>query len=822
MTVATLRVREPLGERNVAPPVTLGTAAEATIRVPAGAAAAEAVVQIEVREQGSWYAVAAADAEVVLNGERLSSARELRSGDVIAVGDAQALVAFDHDGAITVDVRHMVGNPTLPPLRGRDARAESEDGRDSEIIAAVVDLSAASGGARRGAMQPPAAVAPPRSRRGAWAAAGVTALALALVFGVLGRLQRVAIEVEPSDARVVADSALSWYSSSTLFLLPGQHRVRAERAGYQRAEQRVTVTPGRDEKLKLRLALLPGVLAIDTGGVSAKVTVDGAPAGNAPGDVSIAAGSRTLTLRADRYLDIVQPVKIEGGGVRQALAVKFQTSWGKLAVSATVPGAVLTLAEGTGAPTALPATLDLPAGLQRLRVSAAGTKSWDSTVLVKAGETTTLGPLELGAPDAVLVARSRPAGAEVSVAGVYRGRTPLELPLSPGAEYDVVIALAGHGVWQRRVQARPDVRIVLDAALAPILVDVAVRGEPAEADLFVDGVARGKTPAAIKLTATRHRLEVRRAGAQTFATDVDLTPALARSVEYTLSPEGRAPGWKPPTATSSGKLGIAMRLVAPGTFTMGSERREQGRRPNEALRQVTLTRPVYLAARELSNAEFRRFRPTHASGFVDKRSVDLDVHAVTGVSWPDAVAYCNWASEQEGLPAAYEQKDGNWILKSPVATGYRLPTEAEWEFAARGGAASAATALRRFTWGDALPPPPNSGNVAGREARLALQRVLDDWVDDYDSVAPPGKFPAAPAGFFDLFGNVSEWVHDTYTSVPDGSPATDPTGPSPGPRHVVKGSNWRTAAYAELRLAWRAGADAATQDIGFRVARYAD
>jgi formylglycine-generating enzyme required for sulfatase activity len=239
---------------------------------------------------------------------------------------------------------------------------------------------------------------------------------------------------------------------------------------------------------------------------------------------------------------------------------------------------------------------------------------------------------------------------------------------------------------------------------------------------------------------------------------------------------------------------------------------------------VTLTRRFYLGTREVTNAEFRRFRPGHASGFVDKRSIDLDGQAVTGVSWADAVQYCNWLSEQEGLAPAYEQKDGRWLLRTPMGTGYRLPTEAEWEFAAR--FAGAGRPQRRYEWGDALPPPAGSANLAGAEAVAALERVLDGWRDEDPAVAPTGRHAPSALGLLDMTGNVSEWVHDVYASFAEPGANTDPTGPVPGAqnaaRRVIKGSSWRTASYAALRPAWRDGRDGAANDIGFRIARYPD
>jgi formylglycine-generating enzyme required for sulfatase activity len=816
-----IRLREPAGERRLDAPLRIGSADDDLVRVP-GAADGEGL-RIEWRGDG-WLVLPApaASATLLVNGERLpAGGHELRAGDVFTVGAARVVAQRLEPAALELDVRHLVGNDTIAPLGAARARADAEDAADAEVVAAALDLGdggvARADGAERAGLRRGDAGA---NRRLIVGAVAVCAVMLAFLFGIVGRLQRVAIEVDPVDAEVSAASVVSWYSAPTLFVLPGEHAVRAERPGYAPLVRRLDVRASQPATLALRLTKLPGIVAIDTGGVAATVTVDGAEAGKAPGELTIAAGARTLTLRAERHLDVVQKLEVEGGGARQELAVRFQPSWGKLAVSATTPGATVVV-DGAATPLPLPATLDLPAGVHRLAINAPGAREWASSVLVKAGETTSLGPLTLGAPDARLAVRSQPAGAEVTGAGAFRGRTPLTLELPGGTDYDVLVTRAGHATWQRRITAQPGARLALDARLEPILTTLTIRGEPADAEVFVDGAARGRTPATLQLLATRHQVEVRRAGSQPFRAEVDLTPALARTIDYALTPEGRAPGWKPPTESVTSKLGQVLRLVPAGTFSMGSERREQGRRPNETLRRVTISRPFYLGAREVTNAEFRRFRPNHASGFVDKRSIDLEAQSVTGIGWADAVGYCNWLSEQDGLPPAYEQKDGGWVLRTPQTTGYRLPTEAEWEYAARFGGAG--KPQRRYAWGDALPVPAGHANLAGSEAAAAVERMLDGWSDEYQAVAPPGKFAPNPLGLFDLTGNVAEWVHDVYASFIEPAPATDPLGPATsGARHVIKGSSWRTASFGELRAAWREGAESGSTDLGFRIARHAD
>jgi formylglycine-generating enzyme required for sulfatase activity len=602
-------------------------------------------------------------------------------------------------------------------------------------------------------------------------------------------------------------------------LLPGERRISAELEGYLPVERRIEVRKDEPLSLELRLAPKPGILEIDTGGVSATVFIDGAEAGVAPGDIEVPGGTRTLTLRAERHLEHIETVEVQGKGVRQPLGIKLRPSWGSLDVSTTSTGASLTVDDG--AAVLLPAKIDLPAGLHRLRISAGGAKDWRSAVLVRAGEVQRIGPIELGAPDARLRVTSSPSTADITVGGVFRGRTPATVELPAGATHELTISLQGYGAATREVFAEAGRESALAVTLRPIPVQLTLQGDPTDVEVRVAGQSKGRTPLTLELPARKHTLELRKEGMQDERIDVDLSSNVDRTVDYKMIPVGRSRDWKPPPPALRAQSGTLLRLISGGSFTMGSERREQGRRANEFARKITLTRPFYLGTREVTNGEFRRFKADHASGFIGKRTLDLDTQPVSNVGWSDAVEYCNWLSAQEGLPVAYQKKDGRWVLIQPMTTGYRLPTEAEWEFAARHPGVGART--QRYEWGDALPPPAGIGNLAGAEAVDEMTRVLEGWQDDYQVVAPPGKFKANGLGIFDMTGNVSEWVHDVYVSFDANAGGMDPTGPAEGGnRHVVKGSNWRTATFADLRAAWREGVDNASQDIGFRVARYAE
>ena len=817
---AALCLREPGGERLLALPCRIGATPGDEVLVPGLASGSGALLLHHV--DGETGVTPAVGTLARLNGVPMAAGEFalLQPGDVITLG---AAVLVWHgvvpavasratgDALPLLEVRHPLGNVTVESLADDAAREINEATGDERIV--VAELSAAASQSSRVTSSSVAGA----NRR-------LLAIAALLLFAVLSfalllsRLETVRVTVQPAIAEV-SGSGFGWRSGETLLLLPGKRTIRAQADGYLPLEREVTVRDDEPLALELQLKEKPGILEIDTGGVAATVFVDGAEAGRAPGEVQVAGGERTIIVRAERYLDLVQKTTVAGRGTRQPLSVRLQPSWGALEVSATTVGASLVV--DSAAPVPLPARIELPAGLHRLRIAAPGAKDWLSAVLLKAGETQRIGPIELGAPDARLRVTSRPAGAQVTVGGLFSGRTPVTVALPAGSEHDIGVSLQGYRPSESRVFATSGKDIALAVTLQAVPVKLTLQGDPADAEVVLDGVVRGKSPLTLELPARRHSFEIRKAGMQTERLDVDLSAAVERTIEYKLIPIGRARDWKPPAPALRAQTGTLLRLIEGGSYTMGSERREQGRRANEFPRKVTLSRPFYLGTREVTNGEFRRFKPGHTAGFVGKRTLDLDGQPASSVSWTDAVLYCNWLSTQEGLPPAYEQKDGRWVLVQPVTAGYRLPTEAEWEYVARHAGQGART--QRYEWGDALPPPEGIGNLAGSEAAAEMTRVLEGWQDDYPAVAPPGKFRANAFGIFDMTGNVSEWVHDAYVSFETNAGGTDPTGPAAGgTRHVIKGSNWRTAIFADLRAAWREGADAGSQDIGFRVARYAE
>jgi formylglycine-generating enzyme required for sulfatase activity len=752
---------------------------------------------------GRWLLDAAAERRVSVNGVAVGGARMIIAGDVITIAGSQLLVEEATSAAISLRRFDLVGNDTLPPV-GDSVRTLAPPAEDLPID--LGDIPSIEG------------VAAPRARmvaRSHWNyAAWVMGALLVLVLGMFALLKPIALDLKPADADVKSVGSFSWQSASSVFVFPGDHRLRASREGYVPAETTVKVGGPVPARALIHLIKLPGKLEVDTGGVAAEISADGALLGRVPGTVDVPAGDRTLTFKAARHLDHVERLTVLGGGERQKLKVALKPSFGVVSISSVPAGAQI---EVDGKPAGVtPAKVEMDAGIRRVQVSAPGLRLWTSSVVVTAGTPQTIGPIELGAADARITVRSVPSGAQVTTGGSFRGITPVTIDLSPGVSHAVTVTRAGYAPWTREVFAEAAKESTLDARLAALLVEVRIQGEPADAEVWVNGNSVGKAPASMSLPASRQHIEVRKEGFNPFVTDLVLAPGIARTVEFKLVNPKDVAGNSPQRITT--KSGIKLLMVTGGVFQAGTDRRDQGRRPNEGLHKVTLLRPFYMGEREVTNAQFRQFRENHNSGAAGSNSLDLDKQPVVRVTWEAAAEFCNWLSAQEGLPPAYQPRDGGgFALTTPVNNGYRLPTEAEWEFVAR--AASTGKPLK-YPWGSDLPVVSGTANIGGAEARDLLGAVIEAHRDEFPAAAAPALFPPNPLGFYDFAGNVSEWVNDRYLSfVPSGA-VTDPLGPDDGKAHTIRGSSWRTVTPGDLRFPWREGAAEASDFVGFRVARY--
>jgi len=762
---------------------------------------ADVVAYIGLAEGHAFVQPAQTNVQLFHNYEHVTASKWLKSGDVIEV--AGSLIHWNVQGdQVEIDVRQRMASPVLEP-------PSSPPPVNNRTLPEVP--------------QAPAAVRNRRFVRPLLLAAFVLLL-IAVAFVLLATPVSVQIMPEPQRQSLEGFPPAIPFGGRQL-VLPGRYTVVADEPGYYPLQQPIVVPSGGFQVFEFQLEELPGQVSISLQpDVSFRLFVnDVALAIGARGPAEIAAGAQRLRIETDRYLPVEATLEVLGKGQAQQVNYVLQPAWANVRVDSQPKGASILIDGETIGQT--PLQTEILQGERELVLELENHKALSLRQQIQAGADVTLGPFQLQTLDGRLIVSSVPDEASLSVDGVFHGTTPLTLPLTSGVEHELRLSKPGYERFDQKVTLGPDEEQSIEARLQSQYGIVFVTAQPADARLRVDGKDVGKATQRLQLTTRNHRLEFSKKGYVSKTINVTPRAGGSKNVDVTLASVAdtgvRKQGPATPPTVKIIPGGQKLHLVRPqGSFRMGASRREPGRRANETARQVKLVRPFYLSGTEVTNAQYRKFKPAHSSGFAEGQSLDADDQPVVGVSWEDAAGYCNWLSGREGLPPAYKEVNGRLQPVLPMTSGYRLPSEAEWAYVAR---RYGQQSEQRYPWKGSFPPVSVAGNFADASIADTLANTVPDYNDGYRAAAPVGSFSARPAGFHDLGGNVAEWVHDFYAVYPGEANklVSDPLGPESGDHHVVRDSSWRQGTITELRLSYRDYSRAARPDLGFRVARYA-
>ena len=554
------------------------------------------------------------------------------------------------------------------------------------------------------------------------------------------------LELEPRDAQVMLPDIESSYRPG-LALPAGEYRVVVRREGYEAFEDTLRIEAGRRTTRAITLAEEPGSLVLELEPADAQVSLPDSRLPYRPG-MALPAGEYRVVVRRAGYAEFSGTLRIEAGR-RTTRAI----------VLAEEPGSLVLELEPADAQVSLPDIespyrpgLALPAGEYRVVVRREGYEAFDDTLRIEAGRRTTRAITlveELGS----LMLEIEPRDARVILPDIGpRYRPGLALP---AGEYRVVVRQVGYEEFEGTVRIEAGRRTTRAITLAEEPGSLMLELSPADAQVSLPDSRLPYQPG-MALPAGEYRVVVRRAGYAEFSGTLRIEAGRRTTRAIALAKSGPSVGEVFRDALKSGGKGPAMVVLSTGRFRMGSKNNERDRDDDEGpVRTVTISRSIAMSQYEVTFAEYDRFARATGRDRPEDRGWGRSNRPVINVSQKDAQAYAVWLSKETGKR-------------------YRLPSESEWEYAARAGTST------RYSWGDEI----------GRN-RANCDGCGSEW--DNEKTAPVGSFAANAFGLYDMHGNVREWVedcwHDNYEGAPsDGRAWT--SGCDGGSRAVVRGGSW--------------------------------
>ena len=399
--------------------------------------------------------------------------------------------------------------------------------------------------------------------------------------------------------------------------------------------------------------------------------------------------------------------------------------------------------------------------------------------------------------------KTTPRAAQIFIDGEFVGDSPVSIDLNKISQR-IEIAKIGYESVIFPLEKLKDLSL-LDVNLNPELGEVEFLSEP-KAEVFINKKYIGVTPIILKLQTIKQDYELIRENYRSIKGSITPNSARKLKISRSLLTEKEAL-IEEARKSLKNSIGISFELFSPANVVVGSYPDEIRRKRNENIKNVQLSRHFIVSKFLITESQF------FLSNGSSSGSKELPIR---NVSWEEAAEFCNWLSKKEGYKPFYLFKENGSYELNVNSTGYRLLTEAEWEYVARG------SARKIYPWGNEQEISEAVGNFADESLNGEVNFYIKNYYDNYKERSPIDAFLPNEKGLHDLGGNLSEWVTDFYSEdlISSKEVLKNYLGPEFGNSHVVKGSNYLSSSYHELGYSFRNNGEVASDVVGFRIARW--
>ncbi len=559
------------------------------------------------------------------------------------------------------------------------------------------------------------------------------------------------VESNPTGANVYVDEGHVGISPVKVqTLTPGAHTVRISKDRYEDYQENVFIQKEEPRSIKADLVLMSfGDLEVVSNPSGAEVFIDFVHRGTTPIALhSLPKGTLKVMVKKEGFdpwestVEIVPLKKVQ-------VSADFLTNYGELNISSDPSGADVTVDGKKVGKTPL-SLKKIKKGAHKINIYKSRFGAWKQEILVEASKVSEVNATLVSSFGSLKV-ETVPDGADVFIDGKKQGISPLQIKKIKKGTVTVEAKKTCYALSKKKVRIRGGKDTEVRFEMQTVCGDLAVASEPSGAEWYLDGKYIGKTPGVKKnVVKGPHEVVVKKKGYTAWSQRAEVLAGKKAVLQASLSVVG-------PKMKIKNSLGMAFVYIKPGTFMMGSPKNEPGRDDDENQHQVTLSKGFYMQTTEVTQAQWQAVMGNSPSYF---KNCGNDC-PVERVSWNDVQKFIRKLNSRE----------------SNVT--YRLPTEAEWEYAARAGSptafANGGISNIKCGYDDNLDAMGWYCGNSNRKTHPVAQKDPNSW------------------GLYDMHGNVWEWCQDWFGDYPAES-VTDPAGPSVSLFRTTRGGSWESEA----------------------------